>query len=107
MKRIGFTSQEDDVPEEGPSKKKKDFSEHVVKLFAFLLDRYQPASREDASIRKTTSEIYDELQEHCPSKEYDKESVYQFLLDSNFKFETPGGDMHFVWLMKYKQVSSL
>lgn len=77
--------------------------EYVKALFAFFLTRYEPATKGPDVLKKTTVEIFEELQLHCPSIFYTSQDVYEFLIANQFTFDTPGGDLAFVWMMKYKQ----
>ena len=92
--------------QQDPQTDKKDQQPpHIKALFDFFLTRYEPARPGPEILRKTTMEIFEELQAHCPSPNYSPEFVYQFLVENNFSYETPGGDVHFLWQLKYRHPS--
>jgi len=87
-------------PKDLEKQNKKDA--YIDKLFNFFLDHYVPANSGPGILKKTTNEIFEIFREHYPSVFLSPALVFEFLSDNDFKYETPGGDLEFVWLMKYK-----
>jgi Cdc6-like AAA superfamily ATPase len=75
---------------------------HVKAVFDAILEKYEPATITDRTVTKTTKEIYDQLQEHCPSSNYDQERVFNFLSENGFTYNITASEFHFEWMMKLK-----
>ncbi len=91
--------------EEADSEGENIVPSHVLHLFEFFQKKYSPGTITAFSKKMTTHQIYDLLQEHCPSESYNCESVYIFLVSNNYIYETPGGSLDFVWLLNYDKTS--
>jgi len=99
-----------DIPEQASAGqfpfKFTDLPEEIQQLFDHILNKYDPADGNSFLLKKTTVEIYNELQNHCayPFPIY---VVFKFLLDNEFTFDTVGNDMEFYWFMKAKENMNL
>lgn len=77
--------------------------EHVQYLFEIITEKFSPSTRTEATVKKTTRQIYEELQESLPSKSFSQDDLFQFLFQSGFKCDGNGQDFEFVWLMEPKK----
>ena len=74
----------------------------VNHLFSFFMSRFAPASSSsDATLQLSTYQIFEQMQEHCPGA-YTAKDIYDLLFKAGYKFDTPGGELAFVWMLKNK-----
>lgn len=57
-------------------------------------------SYEDATLRLTTQEVYEKLQEFYPSRKYTPEDVYTALLQLGYQYADPFKLLEYRWLFK-------
>lgn len=76
--------------------------EHVHYLLELITDQFSPSTREEATIRKTTRQIYEELQETLPAASFTQEQLFMFLYEKGYRCDGNGMDFEFVWLMRPK-----
>lgn len=83
------------------STNKNEFDSSMLQeLIDFIKTNYLPASKAEATIAKSTMEIYQELQDIFPSIEYGPYDVYLMLKKAGYQIGTPENDLQFKWLMK-------
>ena len=72
----------------------------VKPALQFLIDNYVPASGYlEASMRISTHELYDKLQEQFPSPELTPALILDWMNDLGYKYQD-SGNMRAEWLLK-------
>ncbi|MBC6698100.1 hypothetical protein [Hymenobacter sp. BT190] len=72
---------------------------HFDALMLQIRENLQPApSLDQATLKLSTHEVYEKLQEFYPSATYDAPMVARALLELGYNYADPYKDLSFVWL---------
>lgn len=80
----------------------RELPEHIKSVFGYFFAHYRPDrdGQPGDAVQLTTSNIFKQLQRHCPSDLYTAEDVFRFLAGNGYEYRS-SDLMEMEWRLRY------